>query len=544
MFTTTKYDQLFSTTITNILLLAACIIAAGCGLDSNNEDEDQPDPVQVTTTDTQDHGTVLSDGDGNVLYFFTRDVGGESNCTGECLQNWPVFAAESVSPQAGLDPTNFANTQRADGSTQTTFKGWPLYYFSNDEAPGEVNGDGINDVWYVAKSNYTMMVADAQLVGNDDNNYIIDDNGDYVQGEGMTTFFTDSEGRTLYAFVNDKYNTNNYTNEDFSNDDAWPIYYEEIDALPSGINENEIDVIDVHGEQQLTYKGWPLYYFGQDQNPGETKGVSVPQPGVWPIVNNDIQEAPQPDPTVVQTTTTQSHGEVLSDGDGNVLYFFTRDVAGESNCSGECLQNWPTFTADEVNSSSGLDPANFSTIERADGSSQTTYKGWPLYYFANDNAAGEVNGDGAGDVWYVAKASYTLMIADGQLVGNDGNNYTSNYEQGEEITTYFTDSEGRTLYAFVNDEYNTNNYTNDDFSNNDAWPVFYEEIDALPSALDEGNFDVIDVHGEQQLTYKGWPLYYFGQDQERGETKGVSVPEPGVWPVINTDLEEAPQPSS
>ena len=30
-----------------------------------------------------------------------------------------------------------------------TIDGWPLYFFSGDAAPGDTNGQGIGDVWYV-----------------------------------------------------------------------------------------------------------------------------------------------------------------------------------------------------------------------------------------------------------------------------------------------------------------------------------------------------------------------------------------------------------
>ena len=181
--------------------------------------------------------------------------------------------------------------------------------------------------------------------------------------------------------------------------------------------------------------------------------------------------------------------------------------------------------------------------DRGDGSSQTTYRGWPLYYFTNDNQAGDVNGDGAGGLWLVAKTNYSILVANGQLVGEDGNNYTSNYEQGEGSTTYFTDSEGRTIYSFAFDEANTNNFTNEDFSNDGVWPIFYTDIESLPAGVDQANFGEITVHGEeQQLTYKGWPLYYFGQDTDRGDTKGVSFPNPGIWPIVNQDSPEAPAP--
>lgn len=255
----------------------------------------------------------------------------------------------------------------------------------------------------------------------------------------------------------------------------------------------------------------------------------------------DNGSGPDDEENYLKVTSTQSHGDILTDADGNALYFFSPDVRGQSKCEGNCIANWPVFSSDQLIPGSQLQPGDVSTITRSDGSSQTAFLGWPLYYFANDNQPGDINGDGAGGVWFVAKPDYSIMVANEQLVGEDGNNYTSEYEVGEENTTYFTDANGRTIYIFSFDEANTNNFTNEDFSNNGAWPIFHIDIEALPTGLNADDFGVISVHGQQdQLTYKGWPLYYFGQDSERGDTKGVSFPNPGVWPIVNTDTPEAP----
>lgn len=210
----------------------------------------------------------------------------------------------------GLEESNFGSVTRPDGSSQTTYLGWPLYYYEGDGQPGSINGDGINDVWYVAKPDYSLMIATQQMVGQDGNNYRVDNNGDYVEGEEQTSHFVDIEGRTLYIFINDSANTNNYTDDDLGNNDTWPIFYVDLEALPSKMNENHFGEITVHtAEQQLTYKGWPLYYFGPDAERGETKGVSVPAPGVWPVAqagmpaspgydseNNDDDGGSDPDP--------------------------------------------------------------------------------------------------------------------------------------------------------------------------------------------------------------------------------------------------------
>ena len=41
----------------------------------------------------------------------------------------------------------------------------------------------------------------------------------------------------------------------------------------------------------------------------------------------------------------------------------------------------------------------------------------------------------------------------------------------------------------------------------------------FPSTLDSSAFATIDVAGKMQLTYKGWPLYKYGQDAARGEQR-------------------------
>ncbi len=132
------------------------------------------------------------------------------------------------------------------------------------------------------------------------------------------------------------------------------------------------------------------------------------------------------------------------------------------------------------------------------------------------------------------------MIVDAQLLGYDGKNYKSDYTEGDEVTKYFTDINGRTIYGFIRDTQNTNNFTKEDFSNDAVWPIFYVEIEDLPAPMNKADFGEITVFGRQQLTYKGWPLYYFGQDAQRGDNKGVSFPAPAVWPIVNLDTPEAP----
>lgn len=247
-----------------------------------SSDDTVPYALQLNANAT--HGEILTDKDGKALYYFSDDTKGMSNCTGACLAAWPAFVLSGeIDPK--IDRDEVGEITRADGSKQATYKGWPLYYFAEDQ--GQVSGDGVNKVWYVAKPDYLLTVARAQLLGADGKSY----KADYTEGTGPSLYLTDDKGRTLYAFANDKNGKNNFTKEDFSNDAVWPIFQKTEGSYPSFVNKADFKVIEVFGKKQLTYKGWPLYYFGQDQNRGDNKGISFPRPGVWPIVNADTKTA-------------------------------------------------------------------------------------------------------------------------------------------------------------------------------------------------------------------------------------------------------------
>ena len=254
---------------------------------------------------------------------------------------------------------------------------------------------------------------------------------------------------------------------------------------------------------------------------------------------DEITTTPGPDLALGTTTL----GSVLTGEGGKTLYFFAPDVAGDATCSGGCKDTWPVFYKETPTLSAGLKASDFATITRADGAKQTTFKGWPLYYYKNDVNAGDVLGEGIGGVWSVSKAHYTVMLASRQLLGNDGKNYTFDTKEGTGNSIFLVDSVGRTLYAFAPDKFNKNTYTKADLSNNPTWPIFETAatVGDIPSTLNKADFTTITAQGKTQLTYKGWPLYYYGSDAGvRGNTKGVSVPRPGVWPVVNNTSPVAP----
>ncbi|ASY66802.1 putative lipoprotein (plasmid) [Sinorhizobium sojae CCBAU 05684] len=112
----------------------------------------------------------------------------------------------------------------------------------------------------------------------------------------------------------------------------------------------------------------------------------------------------------VKVAESEQHGQYLTDGEGRALYLFTADTQGQADqkptvsCSGECLQAWPPLYSEGApQAGDGADAAKLGTAEHA-GKMMVTYNGWPLYYFAQDAAAGETKGqdvESFGGEWYL-----------------------------------------------------------------------------------------------------------------------------------------------
>jgi predicted lipoprotein with Yx(FWY)xxD motif len=228
--------------------------------------------------------------------------------------------------------------------------------------------------------------------------------------------------------------------------------------------------------------------------------------------------SPTPPQKEISLQTSTTLGKCLVDGQNRTLYFFSNDPNGQDSCTGGCLALWPIFnvdnrTADKIGD--GLTISDSGSVTSVSGKKQVTYKGWPLYYYAplvngtnTQEAPGQTLGEGIGNIWFVAKPDYSIV----------------------------------TLYTFKLDSSNRNKFTKPDFSNNNVWPIYETDKIIVPSTVDKTKFGSIDVFGRTQLTYNGWPLYYFGQDgQTRGFNKGISFPNPGVWPVPVPDISQAPR---
>ena len=142
---------------TRILLLGAALVAslAGCSSASHHSAAPaapaahQNPPAQVRIADSS-LGPILTDQDGRTLYAFTNDKGGTSSCTGSCIATWPALISKQATVAgSGTDKALLSQTTRAEGTAQATYNNWPLYYYVGDVGPGDVDGQGIDGVWFV-----------------------------------------------------------------------------------------------------------------------------------------------------------------------------------------------------------------------------------------------------------------------------------------------------------------------------------------------------------------------------------------------------------
>ena len=104
--------------------------------------------ISITTATKPPFGTYLVDGAGRSLYVLegTRGESGMSRCTPDCLRVWPPLHGGPATAAAGVDAARLG-TATIHGAPHVTYAGWPLYYYSHDQVPGDTTGQHVTDTW-------------------------------------------------------------------------------------------------------------------------------------------------------------------------------------------------------------------------------------------------------------------------------------------------------------------------------------------------------------------------------------------------------------
>jgi predicted lipoprotein with Yx(FWY)xxD motif len=142
-----------------LAFLCGVMLIAGCVSPTPSPPTATPTPSPTATVPAytvkiylgSSYGNILTDANGLTLYYSTRDVpgNGTSWCYDACAGNWPAFSVSPIVPEPPLNPADFGQITRTDGTMQVTYMGYPLYYFHTDTKPGDTNGYGLLGSWFV-----------------------------------------------------------------------------------------------------------------------------------------------------------------------------------------------------------------------------------------------------------------------------------------------------------------------------------------------------------------------------------------------------------
>lgn len=313
-------------------LLAALLLCAGCTQSSS---------LTVKLSDHSSIGSILTDSNGRSLYFLAKDVPGTGKATdlGEFSRYWPPFFAENVVSSPGINISDFGILTRTDGKKQTTYRGWPLYYYFNDKNPGDLKLDTASNIWFAIRPDFTLMVEEKDQPG---------------------LYLTDAAGKALYVYGNGSASTpaagpdTALPTPSVKNETGRTPFYTERASGPSVLNLRDFGVIKrLDGTKQSTWRGMPLTYSTADKLSGDTLGegngwslvrlapaVSIASFGNITVAQTTVQTqtpnqtkgttvattattVPTTEPTTVATASTSTYVVPVypvSNGDGSYYY--------------------------------------------------------------------------------------------------------------------------------------------------------------------------------------------------------------------------------
>jgi predicted lipoprotein with Yx(FWY)xxD motif len=193
--------------------------------------------------------------------------------------------------------------------------------------------------------------------------------------------------------------------------------------------------------------------------------TTAPQATIAPAITQPPTEAPNPTSppeAVLNIATDPKLGKILVGENGMTLYIFTKDTADTSNCNADCLKKWPALiTQGKPVLGDGVDASLVGSAALADGSKIVTYNHMPLYYWYKDTKAGDANGQGVGEVWYV-------LAPDGKPVGitiaSSSDNSNTNANQSSSASSNSNSNQN----SNDNSNSNSSHNSNDDSGNNNG----------------------------------------------------------------------------
>jgi predicted lipoprotein with Yx(FWY)xxD motif len=235
-------------------------------------------------------GSILVGNNGMTVYAFTKDGPNQSNCTGQCIKNWPALkTAGSPKLGAGVDAMLVGSASLADGTKVVTYNKMPLYYFYKDTKPGDVNGQGVGTVWFTIGPDGKLVGATstsgtAPASSTDEAGPTAEPTVSVATDPNLGKILVDGKGMTLYIFTKDTPDKSNCSGGCLK---AWPaLLTQGSPKAGAGVDQSLLGSTTLaDGSKIVTYNHMPLYYFVQDKAPGDVKGQN--NGTVWFVVSPD-----------------------------------------------------------------------------------------------------------------------------------------------------------------------------------------------------------------------------------------------------------------
>jgi predicted lipoprotein with Yx(FWY)xxD motif len=123
---------------------------------------------------------------------------------------------------------------------------------------------------------------------------------------------------------------------------------------------------------------------------GGTGGAATSAPAAaetgsaTPATGETGSAAPAAKGTTIKVSSSD-YGRILFGGNDQAIYLFDKESGSKSECYGDCAAAWPpVLTKGEPQAVSGTEANLLGTTKRNDGTTQVTYNGQPLYYYAHE----------------------------------------------------------------------------------------------------------------------------------------------------------------
>lgn len=128
----------------------------------------------------------------------------------------------------------------------------------------------------------------------------------------------------------------------------------------------------------------------------------------------------------VSTKSISGSGTVLVDSKGAALYTNNRDSGMKVACTGSCVAIWVPLMAPSSGQPTSSDQAVQAKlgVVKANGGSQVTWGGKPLYTFVQDSP-GQVTGNGVTDQFSGTSFTWTAATVGGAPPASSGNTTTA-----------------------------------------------------------------------------------------------------------------------